>query len=68
MVQGVPKQFDAESVHTTIDPTSHLRMPLKMSGMISYLPTRRPTDEEFETCALYDLTSNVPWEPYSLSF
>jgi hypothetical protein len=43
-------------------------MPLEMSGMISYLPTRRPTEKEIETCVLYDLTSDVPWEPYSLSF
>jgi hypothetical protein len=39
-----------------------------MSGMISYLPTRRPTEKEIETCVSYDLTSDVPWEPYSPSF
>jgi hypothetical protein len=39
-----------------------------MSGVISYLPMRRPTDEELKTCVLYDLTSDVPWEPYSPSF
>jgi hypothetical protein len=66
-VQDVPKQFDAQSVHAIIDPTGHLRMPLKMSAMISYLPMRRLTDEELKTCVLYDLTSDVPWEPYSLS-
>jgi hypothetical protein len=43
-------------------------MPLEMSGMIAYLPMRRPTDEEIETCVSYDLTSDVPWEPYSPSF
>jgi hypothetical protein len=43
-------------------------MPLEMSGVISYLPTRRPTDKELETCNLYDLTSDIPWEPYSPSF
>jgi hypothetical protein len=67
-VQDVPKQFDAESAHTIIDPTGTLRMPLEMSGVISYLPTWRPTDEELETCISYDLTSDVPWEPYSPSF
>jgi hypothetical protein len=67
-VQDVPKQFDAESAHAIIDPTGTFRMPLEMSGMISYLPTRRPTDEELETCVSYDLTSDVPWEPYSPSF
>jgi hypothetical protein len=43
-------------------------MPLEMTGIISYLPTWKPTDQELKTCASYDLTSDVPWEPYSLSF
>jgi hypothetical protein len=67
-VQDVPKQFDAESAHAITDPTGTLRMPLEMSGVISYLPTQRPTDEELEMCVSYDLTSDVPWEPYSPSF
>jgi hypothetical protein len=67
-VQDVLKQFDMESGHTITDPTGTLRMPLEMSGVISFLPTWRPADEELETCVSYDLTSNVPWEPYSPSF
>jgi hypothetical protein len=67
-VQDMPKQFDAESAHAIIDPTGTFRMPLEMSGMISYLPTRKPTEKEIETCVSYDLTSDVPWEPYSPSF
>jgi hypothetical protein len=55
-VQDVPKQFDAESAHAIIDPTGTLRMPLEMSGVISFLPTWRPTDEELETCASYVLS------------
>jgi hypothetical protein len=67
-VQDVPKQVNAESAHAIIDPTGTFRMPLEMSGVISFLPTRRPTDKELETCVSYDLTSDVPWEPYSPSF
>jgi hypothetical protein len=67
-VQDVPKQFDAESAHAIIDPTGTFRMPLEMSGVISYLPTRKPTEKELETCLSYVLTSDVPWEPYSPSF
>jgi hypothetical protein len=59
-VQDVPKQINAESAHAIIDLTGTLRMPLEMSGMISYLPTQRLTDEELETCVSYDLTSDVP--------
>jgi hypothetical protein len=66
--QDVPKQFDAESAHAIIDPTGTLRTPLEMSGVISYLPMWRLTDEELETCVSYDLTSDIPWEPYSPSF
>jgi hypothetical protein len=43
-------------------------MPLEMSGMISYLPMQNLTEEELKTCSLYDLTSDIPWEPYSPSF
>jgi hypothetical protein len=64
-VQDMPKQFDAESAHAINDPTGTLRMPLEMSGMISFLPTWRPTDKELKTCVPYDLTSNVPWEPWT---
>jgi hypothetical protein len=67
-VQDVPKQFDAESAHAITDPMGTLRMPLEMSGVISFLPTQRPTDEELETCISYNLTSYVPWEPYSPAF
>jgi hypothetical protein len=67
-VQDVPKQFDAESARAIIDPTGTFRMPLEMSGVISYLPMWKPTEEEIETCVSYDLTSDVPWEPYSPSF
>jgi hypothetical protein len=67
-VQDVPRQFNAEVAHAIINLTGHLRIPLELSGMISYLPMRRLTDEELKTCFLYHLTSNIPWEPYSLSF
>jgi hypothetical protein len=43
-------------------------MPLEMSGVISFLPMRRLIDEELKTCVSYDLTSDIPWEPYSPSF
>jgi hypothetical protein len=67
-VQDVPKQFDAEAAHAITDPSGRLTMPLEMNGVISYLPTRLPTDKELAECDFYDLTSEVPWEPYSPSF
>jgi hypothetical protein len=66
--QDVPKQFESALAHAIIDPTGHLWMPLKMSGVITYLPTRKPTDQELEECSTYDLTSAISWEPYSPSF
>jgi hypothetical protein len=66
-VQDMPKHFNAESAHAIIDPTGNLWMPLEMSCVISFLPWRI-ADEELETCVSYDLTSDVPWEPYSPSF
>jgi FtsP/CotA-like multicopper oxidase with cupredoxin domain len=61
-------QFNAGSAHTIIHLTGHLWVPFEMSGVMSYLPMRRLTDQEVQECTTYDLTSDIPWDPYSPSF
>ena len=43
-------------------------MPLKMQGVISYIDTRKPTEIELETAQFYEVTADIPWDPYSDRF
>jgi hypothetical protein len=73
-VHDVPRQFDQESLHSVVIPQHDLTIPLSMEGVISYLPTRKPTQEEMtefralDSTSWIELTSDVAWEPYSDSF
>ena len=69
MVHDVPIQFDPSSSHSITVPGT-LEIPLAMHGVISYLDTRAPTEEELEQYwagqfQSVELTENIPWEPYS---
>ena len=39
-----------------------------MSGVIPYLPTRRLSQQELDTCDRYDMTSEAKREPYDPVF
>jgi hypothetical protein len=43
-------------------------MPLKMKGIISYLPMRKPTNNEIANSPRLIMTSDMPWEPHSQDF
>jgi hypothetical protein len=64
-VQDTPRQFDKGSAHSIEFPTHDLSLPLSMEGVISYLPTQKPTKEEMEEFQALDssswieLTSNL---------
>jgi hypothetical protein len=68
VVNEVPKQFDDTSLHAIVDPKSGTKLPLLLSGVILYLETRKPTNEELEECTHIELTSATPWEPYDEGF
>jgi len=38
-----------------------------MHGVLSYIPTRRPTAKELCDCDRYELTSAEPWDHYGIS-
>ena len=72
IVCDVPTQFDNTSSHSITIPGT-LEIPLEMHGVISYLDTRLPTEEELEQYRAgqfqsVELTDNTPWEPYSETF
>ena len=39
-----------------------------MQGVISYIDTRKPTEIEMETARFYEVTADIPWDPYSDRF
>jgi hypothetical protein len=65
IVNDTPTIFDPKSSHSIIIP-GELELPLKMRGVLSYLETRKPSEQELLTCDRYELTSSACWDPYSL--
>ena len=52
---------DGDGIQVTI--------PLSLRGATSYFPTRKPTEEEFNSCPRFDLTNKAPsWDPHSEIF
>ena len=53
--------MDADGIQVTI--------PLSLKGVTSYFPTRKPTEEEFNSIPQFDLTYEAPiWDPHSEIF
>ena len=53
--------------HSIYFPEDDIRIPLQIYGIISYIPVRKPTDEEIDTLPVQvELTPNVPeWQPHN---
>jgi len=61
--ESVKKQvFDPSSSHSIIVPEG-IDLPLRLRGVLSYLPTRKPMAGEIENCQRFELTSPRPWDP-----
>mgnify|MGYP001233249372 CR=1 FL=1 len=60
-VSDISRQFDKKSTHSTLGIDQRGRMvdlPLSLRGIISYLLTVYPTDEQLNTCSHITLTSS----------
>ena len=65
MIRGGVDDTDASNI-TKID---GITIPLHLSGVISYFPSRKPTKHEFDTLPRYHLTADEPeWDPHSPTF
>ena len=62
-----PRRFyPSESNHCqSISFSDGTTLPLKYDGVLPYLPIRRPTPEELDTCERISLTPEFEWNPYS---
>ena len=67
-VRDVPKQFDPSPGAHTIQ-VDNVTLPLKLRGIMSTLPIRKPTLQEFNDSTEHDqliMTASSPvWDPYS---
>jgi len=70
IVDDVPQHLshDNSSTHSIYFPNEQIRLPLCLRGIISYLPTRYPTDSELNECRWLVVTNDTPWNPYDESF
>ena len=59
---------DNESTHSLFIAEMQLRIQLELDGVISYMPTRLPTQKEVDNCIHVTLTSPIEWDPYSEVF
>ena len=69
-VDDVPRHLsiDGKSSHSIYIPAEDVHLPLLLHGCISYLPTRYPTDYEWENCKWLILSSETIGVPYSDDF
>jgi len=71
IVDDIPRHLSpspSTATHSVYIPSSNLRIPLHLDGIISYIPTHYPSTHEIETCEWVELTSSEPWDPKSNVF
>ena len=54
--------YHQRSTHSIYFPESEVRLPLLSKFPISFLPVRKPTEEELEFCQRLELTSPTTWD------
>jgi hypothetical protein len=67
IVDDCPQQYNSNSSHS-VRTQCGMEMPLKMRGVISYLPVRKPTNDEITNSPRLIMTSDMPWDPHSQDF
>ena len=65
VIDDCPKALDyhGRSTHSIYFPDSNLRLPLSLKFPTSFLPVRRPSQEELDNCMTLELTSSDHWAP-----
>jgi hypothetical protein len=70
VVDDVPRHLshDNKSTHSLYFPDQDVRLPLQLKGVISYLNTRYPSQQEVDNCRWLVVTNDANWDPYDDSF
>jgi hypothetical protein len=68
-IEDVPCQYDENSGHC-ITTSCGLNIPMKLKGILSYFPMRKPTDQELTPnyCKWIDMMPDKDWDPHSEDF
>jgi hypothetical protein len=56
------------ATHSIYVPEDDVRIPLTLRGVISLFHTRYPTVDEIENCRWLLFTSELEWDPHSITF
>ncbi len=70
VVDDIPKHLAPQSkpsTHSIICNEEDLVLPLSLKGVISYIDTRTPNQEELDTCKWIVLTDEHDWDPHLLT-
>ena len=70
-VYEAPKQFEPDSPHMIVCKQSNsdlLTIPLSLHGVFSFFHMHYLTEAKLHNCPHLDLTSDLPWDPYSTAF
>jgi hypothetical protein len=70
VIDDVPKHLshDGQSTRSLFFPQENIRIPLSLRGVISFLPTRYPKNNEINNCRWLIVTGDDDWEPYDETF
>ena len=72
IVDDCPRQYNKNSKHGIAlrdhESEKEKFIPFKMDGVISYIPTRKPTMKELEKCPRFWATSSAKWDPRDAKF
>ena len=68
LVQDVPQQFDANSLHSIVVPKLGITIPLSLRGVISSFESMKPSWEEYENLPHIELTADTAWDPLSSNY
>jgi len=70
VVDDVPRHLspNGNSTHSIYLPNEDIRLPLQLCGVISYIDTRYPSQQEINTCRWLVMKNDEDWQPYDESF
>ena len=59
------KFYPDENNAQTVSLPNGIKIPILHNGPLPYIPVRRPTAIELDTCENVDITEHNNWDPYS---
>ena len=58
--------YPNEEKSQSIQLDDNILLPILYDGVLSYLPVRRPTPQEIDSCTKFPISSIYDWDPYKI--